>query len=55
MTVCIEKKAYELWEQDGRRHGRDLDYWLIAEKTVTSGIKNNIPKNRVCIKGRKIK
>ena len=36
---CIKKKAYELWEKDGRKHGRDLDYQRIAEKTVKAQIK----------------
>ena len=33
-TECIKKKAYELWEKDGRKQGRDLHYWLDAEKAV---------------------
>ncbi len=36
---CIKKKAYELWEKDGRKQGRDLHYWLIAEKTVNAQVK----------------
>jgi hypothetical protein len=36
---CIKKKAYELWEKDGRKQGRDLHYWLDAEKTVKVPIK----------------
>ena len=39
VAECIKKKAYELWEKDGRRQGRDMDYWLIAEKTVKGKIK----------------
>ena len=31
---CIRKKAYELWEKDGRKNGQDLQYWLNAKKTV---------------------
>lgn len=31
---CIKKKAYELWEKDGRKPGRDLRYWLIAERVL---------------------
>jgi hypothetical protein len=27
-------KANELWEKDGCKQGRDLDYWLQAEKIV---------------------
>ena len=43
---CIKKKAYELWEKDGRKQGRDLHYWLIAENTAKGRIKNNGPKGR---------
>jgi hypothetical protein len=31
---CTKKKAYELWEKDGRKHGNDLHYRLNAKKTV---------------------
>ena len=33
---CIKKKAYELWEKDGRKQGCDMHYWLKAEKLVKS-------------------
>lgn len=33
-SECIKKKAYELWEKDGRKHGDDMHYWLSAEKHV---------------------
>jgi hypothetical protein len=33
---CIKKKAYELWDKEGHKQGRDLDYWLKAEKAVKS-------------------
>ena len=36
---CIKKKAYELWEKEGRKQGCDLNYWLIAEKTVKAPVK----------------
>jgi len=42
---CIKKKTYELWEKDRCNQGRDLDYWLNAEKVVKSQIKNNIIKS----------
>ena len=38
-SECIKKKAYELWDKGGRKQGRDLDYWLKAEKAVKSQIK----------------
>jgi hypothetical protein len=36
---CIKKKAYELWEKDGRKQGLDMGYWLSAEKAVRVLIK----------------
>ena len=39
MTECVKKKAYELWEKEGRKQGRDLYYWQKAEKTVAARIK----------------
>ncbi|MGA2775361.1 MAG: DUF2934 domain-containing protein [Candidatus Omnitrophota bacterium] len=36
LTNCIKEKAKELWEKDGRKQDRDLDYWLQAEKIVKS-------------------
>lgn len=26
----IAERAYGIWEQEGRPHGRDLDHWLSA-------------------------
>lgn len=30
----IRRRAYELYEQDGRQDGRDRDHWLRAEAEV---------------------
>lgn len=38
-TNCIKEKAKELWEKDGCKQGRDLNYWLQAEKIVKSQTK----------------
>ena len=32
----IRKRAYELWEQDGRPHLRDHDHWLRAEAELAA-------------------
>src|SRR5215470_1444312 len=32
----IRKRAYELWEQDGRPHLRDHDHWLKAEAELAA-------------------
>lgn len=44
VQACIRKKAYELWEKDGHKPGRDMEHWLIAEKTVHANIKKPQPK-----------
>jgi hypothetical protein len=30
----IRKRAYELWEENGRESGRDNEYWLSAEREI---------------------
>jgi hypothetical protein len=32
---AIRTLANSLWEADGRPEGRDLDYWLAAERTLS--------------------
>ncbi|MCX7966355.1 MAG: DUF2934 domain-containing protein [Syntrophorhabdaceae bacterium] len=32
----IARLAYEIFEREGRIHGRDLDHWLEAERIVIS-------------------
>jgi hypothetical protein len=32
----IAAVARQLWEKDGRQDGRDLEYWLKAEKQLSS-------------------
>jgi hypothetical protein len=31
----IRARAYELWEEAGRPIGRDLEFWLEAERQIT--------------------
>ena len=33
----IQQKAYELWEAEGRPHGRDIEHWERAETAITGG------------------
>jgi hypothetical protein len=33
----ISRRAYELWEQEGRPEGSDLRHWLQAEKELGGG------------------
>jgi hypothetical protein len=32
---AISARAHELWEQDGRPSGRDLEFWLQAEAEIS--------------------
>ena len=32
----IEKRAYEIWLNEGGNHGSDLDHWLQAEKEIVT-------------------
>lgn len=32
----IRERAYQLWEQDGRPHGRDWDHWERARTLIAS-------------------
>lgn len=31
---AVRRRAYEIWEQRGRQHGRDADDWFRAESEV---------------------
>ena len=34
LAVRINAKAYELWEQQGRKNGDDQVHWLEAERII---------------------
>ena len=36
-TARVQHRAFELFESDGREHGRHLNHWLEAEKQELSG------------------
>lgn len=36
---CIKEKAKELWDKDGCKQDRDLEYWLQAEKIIKGKMK----------------
>lgn len=43
----VRKRAHEIWEQEGRPHGKDAEHWDRAEREVmaaTSGKKTAAPK-----------
>ncbi len=37
LRQLIERRAYELWEQSGCQHGKDVEHWLEAEKQFANG------------------
>ena len=37
--AAIRSIAHRLWEEDGRPEGRDLEYWLRAEKLASAKTK----------------
>jgi hypothetical protein len=34
-TARIQERAYALYQERGREHGRDLEHWLEAERQIT--------------------
>jgi hypothetical protein len=36
----VRARAWELWEQNGRPPGRDLEFWLQAEREIRSAGKD---------------
>ncbi|HXZ80186.1 MAG TPA: DUF2934 domain-containing protein [Terriglobales bacterium] len=36
LEEAIRTRAYLLWEQEGRVHGQDVNYWLRAESELVS-------------------
>lgn len=34
--TLVEKKAYQLWQEDGCAHGRDMMHWLRAEQELAA-------------------
>ena len=41
----IRRRAYELYEQDGCEHGRDLEHWVRAEAEISLAISKNSSKS----------
>jgi DUF2934 family protein len=36
LTPQILRRAYEIWEHEGRPHGRDKDHWFLAEAELST-------------------
>ena len=37
LTPHILRRAYEIWEDEGRPHGRDKAHWFLAEAELGNG------------------
>jgi hypothetical protein len=46
-TVRIRQRAHEIWEKEGRPHGRDLIHWLRAEAEIHEGLKAQGPTGKL--------
>ncbi len=33
----IQRRAYDIWQQEGRPPGREVDHWLRAEREISAG------------------
>ena len=36
LTPHILRRAYEIWEHEGRPHGRDKTHWFLAEAELSA-------------------
>ena len=37
----IEERAYAIWENEGKPHGRDVEHWLRAKAETEAGLATN--------------
>ena len=37
----IEERAYAIWENEGKPHGRDVEHWLRAKAEAEAGVATN--------------
>ena len=38
MEQQIRERAYQIWEEQGRPHGREIENWLEAERSVRAQV-----------------
>ena len=55
--AAIRQRAYAIWEEEGRPHGREWDHWVLASEEILSRAPTMIestpaPKPRKTTKGR---
>lgn len=42
----IRRRAHELWEQEGRPHGKDSEHWERARREIEDGVAAPLEKKR---------
>ncbi len=42
----IRRRAHELWEQEGRPHGKDSEHWERARREIEDGAAAPVPAKR---------
>ena len=52
LTPQILQRAYQIWESEGRPHGRDKLHWFLAEAELSNGAQlataeSNKPKRKL--------
>ena len=35
---AVRKRAYDIWEREGRPHGRDFEHWVRAQVELTAEV-----------------
>lgn len=45
-SATIAERAYHIWQEQGRPHGRDLDHWLQAEREIAESARPARPATR---------
>jgi hypothetical protein len=38
---AVRERAYQIWEREGRPHGRDFEHWVRAQVELTVEASNN--------------
>ena len=46
LTEHIRRRAYEIWQGEGRPHGRHLMHWLRAEAEIRVALKAPAPMEK---------
>jgi len=54
LMARIRKRAYEIWEDEGRPEGRDRIHWLRAEAEFRESLGAGRPTNAQALKPQKI-